>query len=173
MEEGEIYDDQHTPPAQDGREKVRESLRIDTNAPAIGRQRHPGPLDLDEAKKSHIAGPQSALATARIISDIHTVSYPEGVSSPNPALNQNAKEGKFRYVTGVVDSFVSTLNITVYRYDREFLLQFMSICKEKPTSLPPLDAIGIEPLETASLHLMRGGSGRHRTSGINWSWLFV
>ena len=40
----------------------------------------------------------------------------------------------------------------------------MSICKEKPATLPPLDAIGIEPLDHSSLHLMRGGSGRHRTS---------
>jgi translation initiation factor 4G len=40
----------------------------------------------------------------------------------------------------------------------------MVVCKEKPASLPPLDAIGIEPLDTSSLHLMRSGSGRHRTS---------
>ncbi len=33
----------------------------------------------------------------------------------------------------------------------------MSICKEKPASLTPLDAIGIEPLDPSSLHLMRGG----------------
>jgi translation initiation factor 4G len=66
VEEGEIFDDQDTPSQnQDGRDKVRESLCIDTNAPAIGRRRHPGPLDLEEAKKSNIAGPQSALATAR------------------------------------------------------------------------------------------------------------
>ena len=72
-----------------------------------------GPLDLEEAKKSWITGPQSALATAQIISDIHAVSYSE-VSSPNPALNQNAREGKFRYVIcGVVESFVS---IAIYRY---------------------------------------------------------
>jgi translation initiation factor 4G len=96
MEEGEILEDQDTPPqSQDGKDKVRESLRIDTTTPAIGRRRHPGLLDLEEAKKSSIAGPQSALATARIISDILSVPYPEGVSSPNSALNQNAKEGKF------------------------------------------------------------------------------
>jgi translation initiation factor 4G len=100
MEEGEILEDPDTSPqSQDGKDKVRESLRIDTTTPAIGRRRHPGPLDLEEAKKSTIAGPQSALATARIISDILSVPYPEGVSSPNPALNQNAKEGKFRCVT--------------------------------------------------------------------------
>lgn len=40
----------------------------------------------------------------------------------------------------------------------------MSICKEKPATLPPLDAIGIEPLDPSSLHLMHGGSGCHRTS---------
>jgi translation initiation factor 4G len=40
----------------------------------------------------------------------------------------------------------------------------MSICQEKPASLPPLDAIGIEPLDPSSLNLMRGGSGCHRTS---------
>jgi len=43
-------------------------------------------------------GPQSALATAHIISDIHSVPDP-GVSSPNPSLNQNAEEGKLRFVT--------------------------------------------------------------------------
>lgn len=45
------------------------------------------------------------------------------------------------------------------RYDRDFLLQFMSVCKEKPDSLPPLDAIGLEPADQG--HAMyRGGSGR-------------
>lgn len=41
---------------------------------------------------------------------------------------------------------VLTLGI-LCRYDRDFLLQFMSFCKEKPDSLPPLDAIGLEPGE--------------------------
>ena len=50
-------------------------------------------------KRPDIAGPQSALATTRIISDILCVPYPEGASSPNQALNQNANEGKFRCVT--------------------------------------------------------------------------
>lgn len=38
----------------------------------------------------------------------------------------------------------------------------MSVCKEKPDNLPPLDAIGLEPTDQASLTLSRGGSGRHR-----------
>ncbi|KAK0459137.1 armadillo-type protein [Desarmillaria tabescens] len=48
------------------------------------------------------------------------------------------------------------------RYDREFLLQFMSICKEKPESLPALDAIGLEPSDQSSYPMSRGGSGPHR-----------
>jgi len=90
-EDGEIDEDDTSPAAtQYGKDKVKENLRISTN--------YPGNLDLTDAKKTNIPAPQSALATARVISDINAVTYPEGVSSPNPALNQNAKEGKFRYV---------------------------------------------------------------------------
>jgi len=53
---------------------------------------------------SNNPAPQSVLANARAISDINAVSYPEGVSSPNPALNQHARDGKFRYVS-VLDLF--------------------------------------------------------------------
>ncbi len=74
----------------------KEIIRIDTKAAAL--RRHHGHLDLTDAKKSNIPAPQSSLATARVISDINAVSYPEGVSSPNPALNQQAKDGKFRCV---------------------------------------------------------------------------
>jgi translation initiation factor 4G len=39
----------------------------------------------------------------------------------------------------------------------------MSICKEKPDMLPPLDAIGLEPADQ-TFNIARGGSGRHRQS---------
>ena len=46
----------------------------------------------------------------------------------------------------------------ICRYDREFL-----VCKERPVALPPLDAIGLEPVDHT--HAMsRGGSGHHRPS---------
>lgn len=51
------------------------------------------------------------------------------------------------------------------RYDRDFLLQFMAICKERPDSLPPLDAIGIEPSEQ-TYAMARGGSARRPQSGM-------
>ena len=48
-------------------------------------------------------------------------------------------------------------NLTIYRYDRDFLLQFMAICKDKPDSLPALDALGLEPSEQGA---SSGGRGR-------------
>jgi translation initiation factor 4G len=42
----------------------------------------------------------------------------------------------------------------------------MNICKEKPDNLPPLDVIGLEPGDTPSLTMSRGGSGRV-TSGMS------
>ncbi|KAF9529693.1 hypothetical protein CPB83DRAFT_789454 [Crepidotus variabilis] len=83
---------------------------------------------------------------AKIILDISIVHYPEGVSSPRSDLNKDAKEGKFRY-------------------DRDFLLQFMYICKEKPAFLPPLDSVGLGQIDPSFLPpiVPRAGSGRHRT----------
>ncbi|KAG7091123.1 hypothetical protein E1B28_010177 [Marasmius oreades] len=136
-EEGELVEEE---PAQVV-EKEKKSLKIETETPSV--RRRPGPLDLSTASRPNI--PQalpSALATARIIDDLGRVTYPEGVKSPRVELNINAKDGKFRY-------------------DREFLLQFMSICKEKPDMLPPLDAIGLEPADTSQFKMSRGGSGHH------------
>lgn len=42
-------------------------------------------------------------------------------------------------------------------------MQFMSVCKEKPDSLPPLDAIGLEPADQ-TYPMSRGGSGRRQAS---------
>ena len=56
--------------------------------------------------------------------------------------------------------------IMIVRYDRDFLLQFMAVCKEKPDNLPPLDAIGLEPSDQ-TFGITRGGSGaRNRVSSL-------
>ncbi|KAJ6491820.1 hypothetical protein C8R47DRAFT_1044992 [Mycena vitilis] len=129
------------------KEKLKDALRIDT-ASSSGLvefpRRRPGPLDLSSAFKPNIpAALPSALATARIIDDLSRVPYPENIQSPKVELNVNAKDGKFRY-------------------DRDFLLQFMSICKEKPDHLPPLDAIGIGPVDQASMTRTNSRGGTHR-----------
>ncbi|KZT72244.1 eukaryotic initiation factor 4f subunit eIF4g, eIF4e-binding domain-containing protein [Daedalea quercina L-15889] len=126
-------------------------LRIDTAvaAPDAPRKRHPGPLDLSSTRNQPISQPlPSALATARIIEDLGSVSYPEGIKSPKVELNVNAKHGKFRY-------------------DRDFLMQFMKICKDKPDNLPPLDAIGLEPSEQGTgIPMSRGGSQRRSSTAM-------
>ncbi|QRV97987.1 eukaryotic translation initiation factor 4G [Ceratobasidium sp. AG-Ba] len=90
----------------------------------------------------------SALASARAIVDLSVVQYPEGIRLPNPDLNIGAAPGKFRY-------------------DREFLIQFMNICKQRPDSLPPLDAIGLEPVARYPSAVRQSGRlGIINTSGI-------
>ncbi|OJA15320.1 hypothetical protein AZE42_12803 [Rhizopogon vesiculosus] len=106
-------------------------------------RRRPGPLDLASVKRDISVPPPSALLTARVIENLSEVEYPEGIKSPRAELNANAKDGRFRY-------------------DRDFLMQFMHICREKPPTLPPLDVLGIEPVDQSSFAMSRGGSGRHR-----------
>ncbi|KAI0691915.1 hypothetical protein BC835DRAFT_1528459 [Cytidiella melzeri] len=141
-EEGELDESDQAIENDETRDKVfdRPPLRLDTTL----ERKRPGPLDLSGTKGPIAAALPSALASARIIDDINRVDYPEGIKSPKIELNTNAKDGKFRY-------------------DRDFLLQFMSICKEKPDSLPPLDAIGLEPSDQ-SYPMSRGGSGRRQSS---------
>lgn len=145
-EEGEVIEElSSADTAATSKDKAKErDLRINTTSPPSELpRRRPGPLDLSTTKANIPAPLPSALATARNIDDLGRVPYPEGIKSPRVELNINAKDGKFRY-------------------DRDFLLQFMSICKEKPDSLPALDAIGLEPSDQSSYPMSRGGSGRHR-----------
>ncbi|KAK0454526.1 hypothetical protein EV421DRAFT_422018 [Armillaria borealis] len=147
-EEGEVIEETSSADADvtvTSKDKAKEKdLRINTTSPPSELpRRRPGPLDLSTTKANIPAPLPSALATARIIDDLGRVPYPEGIKSPRVDLNINAKDGKFRY-------------------DRDFLLQFMSICKEKPESLPALDAIGLEPSDQINFPMSRGGSGRHR-----------
>ena len=147
-EEGEV---EETPadksaPADETKDKPAEkaSLRIDTTIlNGDGSKRRPGPLDLSGAKPTSMvsAGP-SVLANARHIDDFSQVTYPAGVSSP---IAENAPAAhKPRH------------------YSRDFLLQFMPICTEKPDNLPPLDVLGLQPDQ--SYQIARGGSSRRQAS---------
>ncbi|TFY73543.1 hypothetical protein EWM64_g10469, partial [Hericium alpestre] len=104
------------------------------------------PEGLDGTSVTVSAPPPSALSTARIIEDLGRVQYPEGIKSPKVELNVNAPAGKFRY-------------------DRDFLMQFVSNCKEKPDNLPPLGAIGLDP--SNQFRVVRGGSGCKQTPSMS------
>lgn len=92
--------------------------------------------------KASTSGP-SAVSKAKAIDDLGAVTYPTTVKPQSAELNANGEPGKFRY-------------------ERDFLMQFMKICKEKPDSLPPLEEIGLEADSSSGF-----GSGRRppRTSG--------
>ncbi|KAF7342433.1 Fatty acid synthase [Mycena venus] len=105
------------------------------------------PLRIDTASSAPVKprrrpGPLDLLTTFK--PNIPLPSLPPSLlPSPKVELNINVKGGKFRY-------------------DREFLLQFMSICKEKPDMLPPLDAIGIGPVDQHSMACTNSRRGTHR-----------
>ncbi|KAM0793777.1 hypothetical protein ACM66B_001195 [Microbotryomycetes sp. NB124-2] len=92
----------------------------------------------DKAK----TGP-SPLATARPIDNLNAVSYPDNIKSPRAELNADAQPGK-------------------YRYDREFLMQFMNVCVERPENLPNLESIGM--VDAGADVGGRGGFGGNRRS---------
>ncbi|KAF2473146.1 uncharacterized protein BDR25DRAFT_129155 [Lindgomyces ingoldianus] len=78
----------------------------------------PAALKLETTKPVEPAQPTAgmqALRSARFLQIRNeAVNYPDGIKSPNPALNQNSKS-KGR------------------QYDKEFLLQFQEVFKEKPS----------------------------------------
>ncbi|KAI6115919.1 hypothetical protein F5141DRAFT_1001013 [Pisolithus sp. B1] len=139
IENGEVFEPQING-ATNLSKSQKESFRVDASEFA---RWWFGPFDINANKRDSSAPPLSALLTARNINRLDEVKYPEGIKSPKTELNRNAKDGKFRY-------------------DRDFLLQFMAVCKEKPPHLPQLDILGIEPADQSSFGMTRGGSGRHR-----------
>ena len=83
----------------------------------VGSKQKPAALKLETAKVIEPAQPtpgMRSLRSARVL-DLQTesINYPEGIQSPNPALNATGRRG------GKV-------------YDKDFLLQFQSAFKEKP-----------------------------------------
>ncbi|SPO30845.1 related to TIF4631 - mRNA cap-binding protein (eIF4F), 150K subunit [Ustilago trichophora] len=75
--------------------------------------------------ESSSSGASASLTSAKFIDNFNKVSYPGNINSPKSELNESAEPGKFRY-------------------DRDFLLQFMNVYTEKPIDLPPLASIGME-----------------------------
>lgn len=131
---------------------------ITLDSAQLEKRRKPAALDTAAAQRTPASGaagsssastepPASAasqsLGSARFIDDISKVAYPDSIQSPRAELNKAAERGKFRY-------------------DREFLLQFMGVYSEKPVDMPPLASIGMEQGQMGAGG-GRGAAGR-RTS---------
>lgn len=86
--------------------------------PPRARRSRAAELTLDTKKSVEPSEPSATLKSlnsARLLDDLSKVSYPSGFVSPNPALNASAPADK------------------KFKYDKEFLLQFQSVFKEKPS----------------------------------------
>ncbi|EEH35473.2 hypothetical protein PAAG_06520 [Paracoccidioides lutzii Pb01] len=88
--------------------------------PASGgkRDNKPAALKLETTKTVEPPQPSAAmksLQTARFLEDPSKITYPPAIVSPNPALNANAPVDR------------------KFKYNKEFLLQFQSVFKEKPS----------------------------------------
>ncbi|KAG6850865.1 hypothetical protein H0H93_007483 [Arthromyces matolae] len=118
----------------------REALRV--NVDLEKKPRRPGALDLSEAtiKNDQLPVPlPSALSMARSIKNLGEISYPEGIESPQE----------------------------LHRYTREFMLQFVNICKEKPEGLPDYIAVGSEPNSSIGqdMHPISRSGSHHQRKG--------
>ncbi|KAG9206798.1 hypothetical protein G6514_000085 [Epicoccum nigrum] len=115
--------------------------------PASAAKPKPAHLKLETNKPVEPAQPTAgmeSLKTARFIAIRNeAINYPEGIQSPNPALNQGSKSrGR--------------------QYDKDFLLQFQEVFKEKPSvdwdsKLKETVGDGSDSARTPST---RGGTGR-------------
>ncbi|WWD17169.1 hypothetical protein CI109_101607 [Kwoniella shandongensis] len=87
----------------------------------------------------------SAASTAKSIEDLSSIVYPASTKPLNPSFYVDSEPGK-------------------YRYDRDFLMQFMGFCRDKPESLPPLEEIGLEA-DASSGFGSRGARGGRSSMG--------
>ncbi|KEY77247.1 eukaryotic translation initiation factor subunit eIF 4F [Aspergillus fumigatus] len=87
--------------------------------PASAQKREkPAALKLETTKAVEPPQPSAAmksLQSARFVDDLSKINYPPSIVSPNPALNANAPADR------------------KFHYNKEFLLQFQSVFKEKPS----------------------------------------
>jgi len=125
---------------------------IKLDAEALEKRKRPnvGVLDVSAANKSRdsdapLSAASVSLGSARRLHNLERVDYGE-MKSPKPELNEDAAPGK-------------------YRYDRDFLMQFMHIIKDRPPTLPSLTSLGMDNASIGGAMPPRTGSGR-RASGV-------
>ncbi|KAL4880683.1 hypothetical protein BJY04DRAFT_69896 [Aspergillus karnatakaensis] len=86
-------------------------------ASAAGKQK-PAALKLETTKAVEPPQPtpgMKSLHSARFVDDLSKIDYPAAIASPNPALNTSAPSDR------------------KFHYNKEFLLQFQAVFKEKPS----------------------------------------
>ncbi|KAJ4503347.1 hypothetical protein HRR80_006104 [Exophiala dermatitidis] len=144
----------HTP-VESGTATPVSDVSMPPPAKAPGRRGKAAELTLDTKKPIEPPEPSAtlkALQSAKKLDDLSKVTYPPEIASPNPALNANAPADR------------------KFKYNKEFLLQFQSVFKEKPTldwDLRIRDALGdgdSSARPSASARTPSGMGGRSASS---------
>ncbi|KAG6905046.1 hypothetical protein DXG01_005409 [Tephrocybe rancida] len=160
-EEGQVAEiKSEEPSAKTPENKAREALHIKTATTSYAmyaKRLRPSPLDLSDAKFANnpVLVLPTAISVTRLIKDFDAVPCPEGIQHPEPNITHNPND--------------------VFRYGRDFLLQYMDCCKEKPEGLQDLTLIDLDsnskhdqgvgpPSRQASLGL---GIGLGKPGGLN------
>lgn len=106
-------------PAESGTQTPVSDSSVAPSKGASGTRRSKGAdLTLDTKKSIEPTEPSAtlqSLTTAKRLEDPTKISYPEGIESPDSSLTANAPADR------------------KFKYDKEFLLQFQNVFKEKPT----------------------------------------
>ncbi|KAL6249535.1 hypothetical protein RBB50_003388 [Rhinocladiella similis] len=108
----------HTPAESGAATPVSDVSMPPPTAKAPAKRGKAAELTLDTKKPVEPPEPSAtlkALQSAQKLADLSKVQYPSEIASPNPALNASAPADR------------------KFKYNKEFLLQFQSIFKEKPT----------------------------------------
>ncbi|KAL3470182.1 hypothetical protein BJX99DRAFT_56801 [Aspergillus californicus] len=88
-------------------------------ASATAPKSKPAALKLETTKPVEPSQPTAgmkSLHSARFVEDLSKIDYPSAIASPNPALNSSAPSDR------------------KFHYNKEFLLQFQAVFKEKPST---------------------------------------
>ncbi|CCX31323.1 Similar to Eukaryotic translation initiation factor 4 gamma; acc. no. Q10475 [Pyronema omphalodes CBS 100304] len=96
--------------AKEAEEKAKAEAEAESSKPT---EETAEPKETDEPALPSAA--LTALRSARPIETLKGLEYPEGIQSPNPALNPTAAPAKFRY-------------------DKDFLMQFQTVFTDKPST---------------------------------------
>lgn len=84
--------------------------------PASAAPKKPTGLKVETAKPTEPTAAMKALQNAKFLEDLSKITYPSSITPPNAALNANSPAGR------------------QFHYDRDFLIQFQTVYKDKPSA---------------------------------------
>ncbi|KAF9405792.1 hypothetical protein BGZ94_003379, partial [Podila epigama] len=142
----------------EAKEKLEAERRI-----AIETEKLAEKVKLEQEAKNAAAATAEASSVESSAKAALTVDVARTVSAPAPLSSARIENfGAVSYPTGI-QSPSNADSLGKFRYNRDFLMQFMDVCTDKPESLPSLEALGMDENDRRSQS--SGGSQRGPRSG--------